>query len=354
MAEEQDARHHHDGGAQAQLQQLPHTLVEPVGLAGADVLPGVGGGRHAEGEVGHHGEAVHAHDGGGGGHDRLAHGVGQALHHDGGHGENRLSDARGQAQQAQLFGQVAVGHQGAQVHVHHIPHGTQADQAQQAGDRLGNDGGPGHARHTHAEVRHEGDVQHDVQQAGDNQEKQRENAVTQAAQDAGEDVVQRAAQDAQEDDLQVGDSAGGNGFRGLDHGDERGGGQVAHHGHQQARGQGQGDGAAHHLVQGGAILRAEVLGGQDARAGGDAHEQHQQQVKDGACGTHGGQGGIADIPAHDNGVHRVVQLLGQVADKQRHGELDQPAHGAALGHVLYAEEGFDTGCHGHMHCPHLC
>ena len=347
MPEQENTQHQHRCHGQGQHQHIPRAPVDALRLARAYVLPHKGGGRRAEGKVGHHGKAVHAHDRHAGGDHRRAQGVGQPLHDDGGQGENRLGHARGQAKAAQLAGQLTIQAQGTPGDRHHIPHPPQPNQAQDAGDALGDDGGPRHARHAQAEVFHKHNVQHNVHQAGQQQVQQRKHAVAHAAQHAGKDVVQRTAHHAQEQNLKIRHRPGLH-LRGrIDQANQHGGCKVSHHHHEQAAQDRQGDGVAHHQAEVLLVLRAEELGGQDGGAGGHAHKQHQQQVQDWAGGAHGRQGRVAHILADDDGVHRVVQLLGQVADQQRNGKPDQPRHGLSLRHVLHAKKALEFFLHGH-------
>ena len=334
---EQDAQHQHPGHPQGQLHQVPGARVNAVQPTGADVLPCIGGGRGAEGKVGHHGKAVHAHDGYAGSDHRRAQGVGQALHHNGRQGENGLGNARRQAQAREAAAQLPVQAQGVAVNVHGVPHAHQANQAQHPGHRLGHDGCPGHAGHPHAQVPHEIQVQHNVHQAGNHQIDQGVQAVSQAAQHTGKNVVHAAAQNADEDNLQILRGARGH-LRGRSHhGHQPRRNEIPPHGHHQARSNGQKNGGAHRAAELLPVLGPEILGGKNARARGNAHEQHNEQVQDGAGGSHRRQGGVPHILAHDDAVHGVVQLLGQVAQQQGNGKPDQAVHGTAYGHILHAK-----------------
>ena len=74
--ENQDQNHQHHGHGQADLQPVLGSFFTPAQLARANVLAGVGGHSGAEGEVGHHGEAVHPHNSSVGSNDHCAKGVG--------------------------------------------------------------------------------------------------------------------------------------------------------------------------------------------------------------------------------------------------------------------------------------
>ena len=69
----------------------------------------------------------------------------------------------------------------------------------------------------------------------------------------------------------------------------------------------QGDAVADGPGQGFAVLGAEMLGNQDARAGGNAHEKRQQQIQHGRGVPHGGQSRIAPFAvADDYCVHGII------------------------------------------------
>ena len=86
----------------------------------------------------------------------------------------------------------------------HPPH--PAEQHQQGGhgaEALGDQRGPRHASHAHAEADNEQQVQHDVCQAGDHQEDQGRLAVPLGVIDAVESVVEEQEDRAAEIDLQI-------------------------------------------------------------------------------------------------------------------------------------------------------
>ena len=62
------------------------------------------------------------------------------------------------------------------------------------------------------------------------------------------------------------------------------------------------------------LARAEVLRHHDAGTGGNSHEQHQHEIQNRSGAADRGQRVVADKPSDDNGVGRIVELLGNVAD----------------------------------------
>ena len=185
----QGEHHHHKEGG---LQPLLHPLV----LAGPDVLGGVAGHSVGEVHVGQHGQRV---DFGGGsvpGHQHLAVGVHQPLHHHHGQGDQGLLEHGGQADP----GDALHCQQVEQGDLLPLPprlagHAPQPpDEHQQGAHRahpLGDEGGPGHAGHTHVELDHKDQVQRNVGQAGDHQKEQGGAAVPLGVVDAVEGVVEK-------------------------------------------------------------------------------------------------------------------------------------------------------------------
>ena len=132
---------------------------------------------------------------------------------------------------------------------------------------------------------------------------------------------------------------------------QRAGDQCAQCHDDQRRDQRQGYAVPHRCGQVLFLFCTEILRNHDARAGGNADEQHDQQVDDRAARADGGQRRIADIAADHNAVHCGVELLSQIADQQRDGKLHNVAHGAARRHVLYVEQRSEFGCHSVFHSP---
>ena len=70
-----------------------------------------------------------------------------------------------------------------------------------------------------------------------------------------------------------------------------------------------------------------------ARAHGQPRKEADQRVDDIARGTDGGQRLLAHKLADHHAVHRVVQLLENLADQHGNGEADQMAGDGALRHI---------------------
>ena len=80
------------------------------------------------------------------------------------------------------------------------------------------------------------------------------------------------------------------------------------------------------------ILGPQVLGHHDAGTHGHALAEADEQEDGRAAGANGCQSVAAQEIAHDDGIGRIVQLLEQVAQNQRHSKQQQVFKDAALGH----------------------
>ena len=70
-----------------------------------------------------------------------------------------------------------------------------------------------------------------------------------------------------------------------------------------------------------------------AGTGGQAHKEADKHIDDGAYGSHGGEGLVADEVTHHPGIHHIVHLLEHVAGQQRQCKGDDMPGNAALGHI---------------------
>ena len=83
-----------------------------------------------------------------------------------------------------------------------------------------------------------------------------------------------------------------------------------------------------------------ALGDDDRRPRGKAGAEAHDGVDDRAGRAHGGLCFLANELAYHHGIHRVVQLLKQQADRHGNGELDQMLPDCPLCHIRI------RSCHG--------
>ena len=210
--------------------------------------------------------------------------------------------------------------------------------AQARRHRLRNHRRQRHAVRRHAQIRHKHNIQHDIEQAGHNQIDQRRDRIAQTAQNTGADIVIRRAHDAHGDDGQIINRHIVYIRRGIQQGHQWLDDDRAHRHDDQARDERERETSAYAFFQIILLMRAEILRDKDARASRDTHKQKQQEIENRAAGTDSRQSAVADILADDDRVCRIVHLLGQIADEQRHGEGNQVGERLADGHVLRAKE----------------
>ena len=81
------------------------------------------------------------------------------------------------------------------------------------------------------------------------------------------------------------------------------------------------------------LLGAEILGNHDAGPDGNADEQNDHQVQDRPGTADRRQRIVPDEAADNDAVHRVVQLLGDIADQHGDGKADDLGDGIPLPHI---------------------
>ena len=89
------------------------------------------------------------------------------------------------------------------------------------------------------------------------------------------------------------------------------------------------------------VFRSEIPGEEDAGSCREAGEEAGQQHRDIRTGGYGGQGGLADIIADNDGVDAVVQVLEDLPQQDRQRERNDQTIRIAFGQI---------GCSGMMEC----
>ena len=191
-------------------------------------------------------------------------------------------------------------------------------------------------RHTHAQHRHKGNIQHNIGQAGDQQQQQGGPAVPQPAQNTGVHVIAKVTQGAQRRDPQVEHRIIKGICRDLHQPQQR---RAYKHCQYRDR-----DGAqiqkpyrrAHQHAQPIRIAAAHFLRNKDGRPVADAQKHAQQNFHWLCGGAHRRQrGGITEI-AHHKGIHRAVKLLQDIAHTDRQGKQCRRFDDGAADHINFA------------------
>lgn len=86
-------------------------------------------------------------------------------------------------------------------------------------------------------------------------------------------------------------------------------------------------------MQGAVVMRAVALGNDHAGAGGEARRKTHQHIDDAGGAAYRGQRLRADKLTHDDGIHRIIELLEQQPDGHGNRETYQLTPDRALRHV---------------------
>ena len=96
--------------------------------------------------------------------------------------------------------------------------------------------------------------------------------------------------------------------------------------------------------------RADMAGNDDPRSGGKAGDKADHKVGIGTCGGYGGKGVRVQVVAHNQGVHRAVKLLEEIACEDWQSEAEHfPAYasfrhqGGMLRHRIFSAAFHYTG-----------
>ena len=190
-----------------------------------------------------------------------------------------------------------------------------------AGKELCHDGGDACPFCAHADAKDEGIVQHDIQDAGDDQEDQGAEAVPNGTHDVAHQIEQHGGDCAADNENKIPIGIFVNFRRGTQQCQQGAGRQNAHHsqqnGEDDADEAGNGKAALHSFF----ILGPKALGCHDGHAGGGPCGKAQDQEGEAAGAANGCQSVAAQGAPHDEGVCHIIKLLEQVPDEQGNGEI---------------------------------
>ena len=243
-------------------------------------------------------------------------------------------DGRGQAHPENLAQEPPVQAQICKGKTVDIP-GPQEDGHGGPGrDELGQDGGIGHTGNAPMESQDKEQVQEDVQDAGEDQEVQGPFRISHRPEDAAAHVVEEKAGDAGKVDSEVQRRLVeyiGRGLHETEH--EIGAGQEKY-GKQQTKGKGGPHGGLYGAVEQFVVFGSEIFADDHRSSDGEPIEEKYGHVGDHGGGTDGGQGlGPYEIP-YDDGIHRIVQHLENIADHEGQGKFQDQAGNAARRHIF--------------------
>ncbi len=307
---------------------------DPAQVVGTHVLAGVGGHGRADALQRDGQELRRLAAGRLGGHDIAAQTVDGTLQHHAADGGDAALQTHGDTHTAQLgavrTAQAALLPVPAQFSV--VP--EDVPQAAQTRHGLAEHGGEGRTEHAHPEHDDAGQIQPDVQEAGHQQEIQGPLAVAQGPHQGAGHIVQQGegmpTKDGadvnirQIDDVvrRIGPDQDG---AGHGHGDHR-----QHRRKEDAQPDGVGGVAAHLRM----VLCTEGPGDGDREAAGNAVDKAQHQIVQAAHAAHGSQRFHAHETAHDDGIGKIVELLEQTAQHQRHRKGEDQPERASLCHIF--------------------
>ena len=182
----------------------------------------------------------------------------------------------------------------------------QHEQGQKRAEKLGNDGGIGHAFYAHAQHHHKDQIQRGIDNGGENQKVQRAAGIAHGPKNAGTHIVKQQSQQTGKINGQIGMRLREDVLRGGLEPQQRVRPQNAQGGKGHGQNKGDADGGMHGFVQSFVIAAAVALGNDHAGAGGKAGGEAHQHVDDAGCGAYGGQRLLTYKLPHHNGIHRVV------------------------------------------------
>ena len=332
--ERQHHRRDHQRGGRRDGQRRPGPLPDAPVPPRAQVLAHIGNGV----AVGGGGNLQHAVQLVGGGEPRDEHHAGAVdhkLHDHAAHGNDAVLEGHGEAQPQQIGGHPLLEAQVGPAQPQHLqlPHVVQAEQA---GQRLGDQRGRRRPGDAPLEHHHEQQIQRNIGRRGHRHGLERRFPVPQGAQHAGQQVIGHHHRDAQVHDAQVQKRVPQNVPGGLQEHQHRPRRQLPRPRQQQGKQGGQHPRVADHVPQPGVVPRAELPGHADGAALGEALHNAQHHPVHPVRGPQRGQRAHAQVFSHHHGVHHGIQLLEHIAHHQGQREAEDQLPRSPLRHVLDA------------------
>ena len=327
-----DELRQHGAADEAEL----HALAHPVEAPGADVLADEGG--QGQGEAGdrEEGEALNLAVGAAAGHGRGAEGVDIGLDDHVGQGDHRALHTGGDAQRDHLAEHGSLKADAPPVHPVACPGAGEPAEGQEGAEDLAEDGGQGGGAHPPVEHRHEEEIQHHIGQGGQDQVDHGAAAVPHGLEDAGPHVIEHHRDGAQEIDPEIEDGVVNYVGRRPHPVENQRRERHAQHSEHRAGRQAQGQGGVDSPLQVLLVLGAVKAGDEHTGAQGHAVDEADEQQDQAGGGADRSQGLLADELAHNQRVHCVVELLEQVAEKNRQREQEHLPGDAAGGQPVLA------------------
>ena len=322
-----------DGVDAADEQSIFHALLHAVDLPGAHILPGPGGHGGAQGVKGAGEEQGELVAGGDGGHVQGAQAVDGGLQDHAADGGDGVLQPHGDADAAEDFRHAQVELPLLPGHAQDGEMGAHVEEAEHAGDGLGDHCGVGGSLHAHAHDQDGEQVQENVDDGGEQQEVHRRPAVPQGADDAGQNVVEVGDRDSRKNDEYVVVGSLYDIIRGIHPSQNVHAEEADDEGHDGGEDGGQPAGVGNKTPQSVMVPGPEPLGHGDGEAAAHAGAEADDHEVYGAGGAHGGQGAHPQVLSHDDGVHHAVKLLKQKAHEHGHGKAQDQPEGGSCRHI---------------------
>ena len=195
------------------------------------------------------------------------------------------------------------------------------EETEGGGDALGEICGECGTRDTELQDDDKEKIQHDIEAGTEHQKAERHLTVSDGLQEGGEEIIVDACDDAHADDADVGVGILEDVSRCIHESEQclhRGYGKRGHHDDDD---RGEKDAVRDTALHACVVLCTIDLRGQDGKAGAEALREAEHEKHDGTGGTDRSERIGTDEAPDDDGVRHVVELLEDIADKQRNHEF---------------------------------
>ena len=286
-------------------------------LPGPYILSGKRGGGHAEAEHRKDIEPVDLDIGRKPRHRNRAETVDAGLDDDIGKGDDDVLDPGGQANLDNLRKEMVIEPDIPYLHMVYILASRQEQHDEDTGNQLADVRRQSRSHNPHLKRHHEQKIQEDIGDRGDHQVQQGSFGIPHRIEDSGGHVVDDRKKDAAEIHLKISD-------RLIKYLSRRTHGPQNHRSQKDA-GRRQDEPRSDRdrkrrmdrLPDAFLIPGAEKLGDDYARAGRRADAESDQQIDNRSAGAYGCQRLASYIISYNDGIHRIIQLLEQIAQDQR-------------------------------------